>query len=565
MSLKSIAEEEEYGEEMMNNNDHGGCPGGGGGSLGADSINKKNKTKRQQQKDGDHTEEETDDLENLQDDSGHQSSSQHGNDYSSVGSPFLEEDMLHRQQQLASLPELGPGPARFEPPTNGKTLEEQVSELSDHDKNVVRSLKSRWEQTYPEVPFTDRMYLQFARYSSTGESNSRFGRVVGHHNNHGTTSTPKKTMKVAATSSTGTGTGNTPSSVSSSTKSSSTKRRWGLGGLMKRRGRKGTGNNHEKNDGTDTEKDDINVDVEGNNANDTARIVDDESTHKNISKKPNLFHEREAWEAMNNFDHHYLSLTVEALDTQLRSKTLFPVPRLKGLKSSFNHHRRSISTRKGQHHGHGCQELPMFYMRPSRYFPNSTPIEDVIDNLAYVMQSMTCSDEGAQTDGVGFIANMDGWTFQNFSVEYCSAFMSMLQGQIIPVHVELFLIVDPPTWFPTIWKIMKPMLSGQFRRKVKMIPSSELSKHLCEGYEKFLPDEMQFQNGQANTTEIVRDFITYRQHVEELDAILAESNDVVMDSSTSKSVGGGGMFSSSSSLPSSINKEPVVPDIILTT
>eukprot|EP00529_Nitzschia_sp_RCC80_P039800 CAMPEP_0113520634 /NCGR_PEP_ID=MMETSP0014_2-20120614/44206_1 /TAXON_ID=2857 /ORGANISM="Nitzschia sp." /LENGTH=50 /DNA_ID=CAMNT_0000418529 /DNA_START=11 /DNA_END=159 /DNA_ORIENTATION=- /assembly_acc=CAM_ASM_000159 len=50
---------------------------------------------------------------------------------------------------------------------------------------------------------------------------------------------------------------------------------------------------------------------------------------------------------------------------------------------------------------------------------------------------------------------------------------------------------------------MKPMLSTQFRRKVKMIPSSQLNKHLCEGFEEFLPDEMP-QGGQAKTTDIVR-------------------------------------------------------------
>ena len=515
MSLKSIPEDPKEGEEMMHN-DLGG---------GADSSNEQG-TKRQG-KDAGQEEEESDYLEDLHG-SNHQSS-KHGNDYSSVESLLLEEESLHQQQQLASLPELGPGPARFEP--NGRTLEEQISDLSDHDKDVVASLKLRWEQTYPEVPFTDRMYLQFARFSITGES-SRCKAVR----------TLKKTKKVAAATS------NTSSSVSGTT-SSSNKRRWRLGGLMKRRG-KGTGNNHENKDITATEDD---VEVEGNIANDAALVdgstlLTGSSSHKQHkrSKKPNLFNERGAWEAMNNFDHRYLSLTVEALDTQLRSKTLFPVPGLKGLKSC-SHHRHSIS-KKGGHHT-CCQELPMFYMRPSRYFPNSTPIEDVIDNLAYVMQTMTCSDEGAQSNGIGFLANMDGWTFQNFSVEYCSAFMSMLQGHVIPVHVELFLIVDPPTWFPAIWKIMKPMLSGQFRRKVKMIPSSELGNYLCEGYEKFLPDEIHHQEGQAKTTDIVRDFITYRQHVEELDDILAASNDAGEHSCIS--------------LPSS-SKDPV-PELILTT
>jgi hypothetical protein len=183
------------------------------------------------------------------------------------------------------------------------------------------------------------------------------------------------------------------------------------------------------------------------------------------------------------------------------------------------------------------RQLPMFYMRPSRYFPRSTPIEEVIDNLAYIMLTMTVGDHDAQMNGIGFIANMNGWTFDNFSVQYCSAFMSMLQGHVFPVHVELFLIVDPPTWFPAIWKIMKPMLSSNFRRKVNIVSQCDLHKYFLPGFEQFLPDEMGC--GEAKTTDIVRDFITYRQHVEEIDSILAASDDIEGTLSAGGSSSGG--------------------------
>ena len=73
-----------------------------------------------------------------------------------------------------------------------------------------------------------------------------------------------------------------------------------------------------------------------------------------------------------------------------------------------------------------------------------------------------------------------------------------------------------------------------------MIPSSELHNHLCEGFQEYLPDEMQEQQqGRAKTTDIVRDYIKYCQHVEELDDILALSSngdDAIMEGLLSSSL-----------------------------
>lgn len=99
----------------------------------------------------------------------------------------------------------------------------------------------------------------------------------------------------------------------------------------------------------------------------------------------------------------------------------------------------------------------MFYMRPSRYFPNKTSVKTIIDNLCYVMNTMLDNDEFAQKEGIGFIACMDDWKMKNFDVKYCLQFMLALQGFMIPVKTQLFLIVNPPSWFGGIWKIMKPM------------------------------------------------------------------------------------------------------------
>ena len=40
-----------------------------------------------------------------------------------------------------------------------------------------------------------------------------------------------------------------------------------------------------------------------------------------------------------------------------------------------------------------------------------------------------------------------------------------------------------------IWKIMKPMLAPDFRKKVHMIKESKVRDYLMEGYETYLPEE----------------------------------------------------------------------------
>jgi hypothetical protein len=153
----------------------------------------------------------------------------------------------------------------------------------------------------------------------------------------------------------------------------------------------------------------------------------------------------------------------------------------------------------------------MFYMRPSRYFPKTTSTKAVIDNLCYVMNTML-EREHAQQEGIGFIACMDNWKMANFEVNYCYQFMMALQGYMVPVKVQLFMIVNPPTWFRAIWKIMRPMLAPAFRKKVKICPESKIPKYLAPDYRNHLPDDM--STGTVNTESLVNDFIMYRRSVE---------------------------------------------------
>ena len=227
---------------------------------------------------------------------------------------------------------------------------------------------------------------------------------------------------------------------------------------------------------------------------------------RNTARKTGFYEDR-AFGAMKKMRPKWATLSIHRMEPQLLSKTLFQVP---GLKSQGGY--------------------DMFYMRPSRYVPKETSTKAIIENLAYVMNCML-EKESSCRDGIGFLACMDDWKMRNFEVNYCYQFMMTLQGYIIPVRVQLFLIVNPPSWFGAIWKIMKPMLVPSFRKKVKMIHESLLPKYLQEGFESFLPDDM--ESGTVDTEAIVKDFVAFRKHTERsrYDSLVAA--DVDRDSSVS--------------------------------
>lgn len=155
----------------------------------------------------------------------------------------------------------------------------------------------------------------------------------------------------------------------------------------------------------------------------------------------------------------------------------------------------------------------VFYMRPSRYFPKKTSVNAVIDNLAYVMGSMLEKEKSA-TDGIALVANMTEWTMTNFSIPYWNKLMMTLQGHRVPTRVELLLFVNPPSWFGSIWSIMKQMLSEDFGKKVHIIKLDRLKEYLAPGFEEYLPDDI--QGGMASTAAMVQSFVADRKEIESL-------------------------------------------------
>ena len=187
------------------------------------------------------------------------------------------------------------------------------------------------------------------------------------------------------------------------------------------------------------------------------------------------------------------NISAEQLDAQLSTHTLFPLPNKLMSKDS--------------------KIKSFFYMKPSRFVPSETTTSSIIANLLYVMDSLDYfTDPNASNNKIGFIANMNNWTMSNFSVDYCLHFMEALQGKKGPIQVDMFLIVNPPSWFDKVWQTMKPMLSAKFRTKVHMVSEDNLGKYLASGYEKYLPHEL--SNGQVDMASHVKDFIKYRKYVE---------------------------------------------------
>lgn len=154
----------------------------------------------------------------------------------------------------------------------------------------------------------------------------------------------------------------------------------------------------------------------------------------------------------------------------------------------------------------------MLYMRPSRNDPTIVPSKTVTDTLCFVLNTML-EKELPDRDGIGLIAYMNEWKLKFFKPEDSYRVLMILQGHVIPVKIKTFLIVNPPPWFDRVWKIIKPMMSTNFRRRIRIIPEQKLHLFLQDGFEQYLPDEMEL--GKANTDDMVADYNTYRQYLDE--------------------------------------------------
>lgn len=129
----------------------------------------------------------------------------------------------------------------------------------------------------------------------------------------------------------------------------------------------------------------------------------------------------------------------------------------------------------------GCFVIPgccsrdghqFLYMKPSKFTPGKEDLQELLHSLVYLMDCMA-QDEQNATEGIAFMADMQDWKMSNFGVKYAKAFFDTLQGRY-PLRVRMFLIVDPPSWFESVWKLIRPMMSNDFVAKTHIIHREEL-------------------------------------------------------------------------------------------
>jgi len=150
-------------------------------------------------------------------------------------------------------------------------------------------------------------------------------------------------------------------------------------------------------------------------------------------------------------------------------------------------------------------------MDPSRFNPKDSDAKSVIDAIVYCMNVIQ-EKESVCTKGIVFVANMAGWTMENFEESFCGDLMKVLQGFVVPVKVKRCLIIDPPDCFKAVWDIMQLFLVNDVTKKVKKISSKALSLYFQEGYQLYLPDSV--QGGRCRTRSMVQNFIEHRKNVE---------------------------------------------------
>jgi len=171
------------------------------------------------------------------------------------------------------------------------------------------------------------------------------------------------------------------------------------------------------------------------------------------------------------------------LDDQFETKALFPLPKLRTRKTNSE----------------------VVYMRLSRFDPNESDIDKLIESLCYVFNDMSQTEEQCR-NGVAVICNMKNINRKKFNKDACYKLMQALQGHKVPTCVSAFIIVNAPQKFGKLWKItMRTMISREFSRKVHMIQEERLAEFLMHQYELCLPDDLHM--GYKMASELVEDYV----------------------------------------------------------
>ncbi len=170
------------------------------------------------------------------------------------------------------------------------------------------------------------------------------------------------------------------------------------------------------------------------------------------------------------------------------------------------------------------------YFRPSRFSPRHDSKTSVIDSLIYVLDNWTRNDAIVWSKH-NFLAipvtycllvHLQEFESSNYSKDYWSKFMALLQGRVFPVRIGMVLWVDAPPCFDKVWTSMKysMMLSQDFAKKNFRISRQELWKHLQTDFEQWLPsDEFPDMNRDSSLTlrDMAHDYLQFQRFLETLE------------------------------------------------
>jgi hypothetical protein len=95
-------------------------------------------------------------------------------------------------------------------------------------------------------------------------------------------------------------------------------------------------------------------------------------------------------------------------------------------------------------------------------------------------------------------------------LQYAKSFFDTMQGRF-PCRVRLFLIVNPPSWFGAVWRLIRPMMTKDFAEKVQMPSTSELETWISK---ENIPTQL---GGSLDLEKASNAFIKYRYKVEGLE------------------------------------------------
>lgn len=168
----------------------------------------------------------------------------------------------------------------------------------------------------------------------------------------------------------------------------------------------------------------------------------------------------------------------------LETKFFFPCPKLKTIE------------------GHR-----VLYHKPSMVVKSK--VRHVVEYFMYILGNMQMQEPGKE---ITLLANMEGYRIEHYRMDVGRTILAACRGKMFPAKISKILIVDPPVFFPKIWKLLQPLMPSSYASKFHFVKSEKLSKFFPEGFEEDLPNDM--KGGLEDTDELLSDYVKFRRNVD---------------------------------------------------